>query len=142
MSGVSPRLDNVALSPVANQNDNDNNTTVVFTNTDSSTGNTHGTSVDAVIQVNVSAPSSDNVDAITCSDSNVFVNNGVVVPLVNKNITTIHHVEEVLQVGTQNNNTAHTMLSKITELTLDRFKNNYRLFVPKLADELIKGIPW
>ena len=90
---------------------NKNDTTVVFANTDSSTGSTHGTSVDAVIQVNLSAPSRENVDAITCSDSNVFVNNGVVVPLVNKNITTIHPVEEVLQVGTQNNNTAHTRLS-------------------------------
>ena len=81
----------------------------------------------------MSAPSHENVDAITFSDSNVFVNNGVVVPLVNKNITTIHPVEEVLQVETQKNNTAHTRLSKITELTLDRFENNYRLFVQKLA---------
>ena len=99
--------------------DNDNDTTEVFANTDSSTGGTHGTPVDAVIQVNVSAPSREDVDVITCSDSNAFINQGVVVPLVNKNITIIHPVKEVFQVGTQNNNLAHTRLSKITELTLD-----------------------
>ena len=92
----------------------DNDTTEVFANTDSSTRSTHGTSVDAVIQVNVSAPSRENVDAITCNDSNAFVNHGVVVPIVNKNITTINPVEEVIQAGTQNNNPAHTRLSKIT----------------------------
>ena len=164
VSGVPPGLENVALSPVANQNDNtinvfakintiagnfhtmsvnaviqsgggapcmvdvdaitniDNDTTEVFANTDSSTGSTHRTSVDAVIQVNGSAPSRNNVHAITCSDSTAFVNNGVIVPLVNKKITIIHPVEEVLQAGTQNNNPAHTRLSKITELTLDRLK--------------------
>ena len=99
--------------------DTDNNTTAVFTNTDYSTGGTHRIPVDAVIQIYVSAPSCEDVDAITCSNSNVFVNQGMVVPPVNKNITIIHPVEEVLQVGTQNNNIANTRLSNITELTLD-----------------------
>ena len=97
--------------------------------TDSSAGGTIMIPADEVIRANESVSSQDDV-SVSPSD-NCPINQGLEVHLVHRNI---HPYGEVSGGATHPINLAPAKLSKITELTLDRFKNNYRLFVQKLAD--------
>ena len=83
-------------------------------------------------------------DAPDCQDANLLTKNDndhlAIDPAdefiqVNSNNLTMHPVEEICKgAGKTLNTLVPTGISKITELTLDQFENNYKHFAQKLAD--------
>ena len=121
--GVPPGLENVALSPVANQNDNTIN---VFTKINTIAGSSHTMSVDAVIQSGGGAPCMVDVDVITNIDNDtteVFAN-------TDSSTGSTHRtsVDAVIQV-----NVSAPSHDNVDAITCSD-SNAFGLFVQKLAD--------
>ena len=82
------------------------------------------------------APDRGDVDLLTTNDNdNLAIDPADEFIQMNSNNLTAHPVKEIFEgAGKTLNTLVPTGIYKITELTLDQFKNNYKLFVQKLAD--------
>ena len=91
---------------------------------------------DEFIRVLGDAPDRGDADLLTANDNdNLAIDPADEFIQVNSTNLTVHPVKEIFKgAGKTLNTLVPTGISKITELTLDQFENNYKLFAQKLAD--------